>query len=71
MELNHRFGFRALSHNIGIVTTAKQVLQEIRAGILLVPLHGIPPPKESMKKLLENLSLRRSIRDKSNFVSRF
>jgi hypothetical protein len=44
MELNHqirlcrpfpfRFGFRALSHNVGIATTAKQALQEIRAEIL-------------------------------------
>jgi hypothetical protein len=47
MELNHqiklcrpfpfRFGFRALSHNVGIVMTAKQALQEIRAAILLIP----------------------------------
>ena len=60
MELNHhirlcrpfpfRFGFRALSHNVGIVTTAKQTLQQILGGILLVRLHEIPPPKESMKK---------------------
>jgi hypothetical protein len=59
MELNHqirlcrpfpfRFGFRAISHNVGIVTTAKQALQKIRAAILLVRLHEIPPPKESMK----------------------
>jgi hypothetical protein len=27
-----------------------------RAAILLVPLHEIPPPKESMKKLAENRS---------------
>jgi hypothetical protein len=66
MELNHqirlcrpfpfRFGFRALSHNVGIVATAKQALQEIRAAIVLVPLHEIPPPKESMKKPVENRS---------------
>jgi hypothetical protein len=52
------------------VATAKQALQEIRAAILFIPLHEIPPPKESMKQLLENRSLRNSIRDKSRFVSR-
>jgi hypothetical protein len=36
------------------VTTPKHALQEIRAAILLVRLHEIPPPKESMKKLAEN-----------------
>jgi hypothetical protein len=79
MELNHqirlcrpfpfRFGFRAISHNVGIVTTAKQALQKIRAAILLVRLHEIPPPKESMK-LAENRRLRWSIRHNSRFASR-
>jgi hypothetical protein len=80
MELNHQvrrcrpfpflFGFRAISHNVGIVTTAKQSLRKIRAAILTVRLHEIPPPKESMKKLVENRRLRRSIRHKSQFASR-
>jgi len=38
------------------VATAEQALQKIRAAIVLVPLHEIPPPKESMKKLVENRS---------------
>jgi hypothetical protein len=52
------------------VTTVKQTLQQIRAAILVVRLHEIPPPKESMKKLAENRRLRRSIRHKSGFASR-
>ena len=44
-----RFAFRALPHNVGIVTTAKQMLQKILAAILLRSTHGIRPPKESMK----------------------
>ena len=65
------FSFWVPRHlSVGIVTTAKQALQEIRAAILLVRLHEIPPPKESMKKLAENRRLRRSIRDNSRFASR-
>ena len=49
------FSFWVPRHlSVGIVTTPKQALQEIRAAILLVRLHEIPPPKESMKKLAEN-----------------
>jgi hypothetical protein len=64
MELNHqirlcrpfpfRFGFRALSHNVGIVTAMKQSLQRTWAALPLRALHRVPPPKESMKKPLEN-----------------
>jgi hypothetical protein len=60
---------RPLPH-IGIVTAMNQALHESPAAVLLVPLHKVPPPKESMKKLLENHGLRRSIRDKRTFASR-
>jgi hypothetical protein len=32
-----------------------------KTAILLVPLHRIPPPKESMKEFLENRRLLKSI----------
>jgi hypothetical protein len=58
MEMNHhvwvcrpfpfRFGFRSISHNI----ECKQG-REMRAAILRVPFHKVPPPKESMKEFLE------------------
>jgi hypothetical protein len=45
------FSFWVPRHlSVGIVTTAKQALQGIRAAVLLVRLHEIPPRKESMKK---------------------
>jgi hypothetical protein len=74
MELNHqirlcrpfpfRFGFRALSHNVGIVTPMKQSLKQNWAALPHVALHRVPPPKESMKKALRKPRLRWSIRDK-------
>ena len=64
MELNHqirlcrpfpfRFGFRAVFHNVDIVSLTSRALQRalfktytryLRAAILIVPLHQYPPPE--------------------------
>jgi hypothetical protein len=45
-----RFGFRATSYKI----YSKQGGGNLRAAILHVPFHKVPPPKESMKEFLEN-----------------
>jgi hypothetical protein len=49
---------------------SEAIVTKIRAAIPTGRLHEIPPPKESMKKLVENRRLRRSIRHKSQFASR-
>jgi hypothetical protein len=35
-------------------------IEEMRAAILHVPFHKVPPPKESMKEFLENRGLKRA-----------
>jgi hypothetical protein len=58
------FGFRANSDNVEMVTKmnqgvtagpgSHQFARVVPGAILLVPLHKVPPPKESMKEFVEN-----------------
>jgi hypothetical protein len=65
-----RFAFRALPHNVGIVTTAKQTLQKNSEPRFSSFYSWNPSPERIHEKLAENRCLRRSIRDKSRFASR-
>jgi hypothetical protein len=82
MELNHqirlcrpfpfRFGFRAVSHNTGIVTVMVKALQNYdcsrQANRVTAnydspcSIHRVPPPKESMKENRGESKLVQSIR---------
>ena len=57
------FGFRAISHYVVRVTSMNGALQRawvqsnawvVESAIPTVPLHKVPPPKESMKEVEEN-----------------
>jgi hypothetical protein len=64
MELNHQEGLQTLPSSFRVPRHLSQQLiarvEEMRAAILRVPFHKLPPPKESMKKLLENRGLKRA-----------
>jgi len=57
------FGFRAISHYVVRVTNMNGTVQRawvqsnawvVEGAIPVVPLHKVPPPKESMKEVEEN-----------------
>jgi hypothetical protein len=65
MEFNHQVGLcRALpvsfSGTAPSLTLVASGIEEMRAAILRVPFHKVPPPKESMKEFLENRGLKRA-----------
>jgi hypothetical protein len=52
------FSFRVPRHLSQQLIASR--VEEMRAAILRVPFHKVPPPKESMKKHLENRGLKRA-----------
>jgi hypothetical protein len=65
MELNHHvwvcrpFPFRFGSEP-SLTTLSASRVEKMRAAILRVPFHKVPPPKDSMKEFLENRGLKRA-----------
>jgi hypothetical protein len=79
MELNHqirlcrpfpfRFGFRAIFHNVDIVSPTSSALQRarfetctryLRATILIVPTSSSTPPRELIKRVPQRIATLRN-----------
>jgi hypothetical protein len=65
MELNHQVrsadpSLFVLGSAPSLTTLIASRVEEMRAAILCVPFHKVPPPKESMKEFLENRGLKRA-----------